>query len=235
MTEVVSLPVWLVVVTGGLALWAVLDRLFLPSARWFLRKRINRAIDELNTRLQLQIPAFHKTKRQVLIDRLCYDPKIMKAVEEEAKQSGTSSEILMRHVKRYAREIVPSFNAYAYFRVGFFLARHVARLLYRVRLGYSDDEGLARIEPNASVVFVMNHRSNMDYVVVAYMAANRSALSYAVGEWARIWPLHTLIRMMGGFFVRRRSGNPLYRQVLARYVQMATAAGVVQAVYPEEA
>ena len=81
------------------------------------------------------------------------------------------------------------------------------RLLYRVRLGYADDAALADIESNASVVFVMNHRSNMDYVLVAYMAANRSALSYAVGEWARTWPLQTLIKSLGAYFVRRNSGN----------------------------
>jgi glycerol-3-phosphate O-acyltransferase len=83
------------------------------------------------------------------------------------------------------------------------------------------------------VVFVMNHRSNMDYVLVGYLAANRAALSYAVGEWARIWPLQTLFRSMGAYFVRRNSGDPLYRRVLERYVCMATAAGVTQALYPE--
>jgi glycerol-3-phosphate O-acyltransferase len=38
---------------------------------------------------------------------------------------------------------------------------------------------------------------------------------------------------MGGYFIRRRHNNPLYRKVLARYVQMATEAGVTQAVFPE--
>jgi glycerol-3-phosphate O-acyltransferase len=109
----------------------------------------------------------------------------------------------------------------------------VARLLYRVRLGFSDEAGLAAIEEGATVVFLMNHRSNMDYVLVAYLAADQTALSYAVGEWARIWPLQTLIRSMGAYFVRRNSGDPLYRRVLERYVHMATAAGVTQAVYPE--
>jgi glycerol-3-phosphate O-acyltransferase len=79
----------------------------------------------------------------------------------------------------------------------------------------------------------MNHRSNMDYVLVGYLAARRAALSYAVGEWARIWPLQTLIRSMRAYFVRRNSRNELYRRVLERYVVMATAAGVTQAVYPE--
>jgi len=38
---------------------------------------------------------------------------------------------------------------------------------------------------------------------------------------------------MGGYFIRRRYNNALYRKVLARYVQMATEAGVTQAVFPE--
>jgi glycerol-3-phosphate O-acyltransferase len=73
----------------------------------------------------------------------------------------------------------------------------------------------------------------MDYVLVAFLAAERVALSYAVGEWARVWPLQQLIRSMGAYFVRRNSGDPLYRLVLQRYVQMAVEAGVPQAVYPE--
>jgi glycerol-3-phosphate O-acyltransferase len=83
------------------------------------------------------------------------------------------------------------------------------------------------------VIFVMNHRSNMDYVLVTWLAAERSALAYAVGEWARVWPLRSLVRAMGGYFIRRRHNNALYRKVLARYVQMATEAGVTQAVFPE--
>jgi glycerol-3-phosphate O-acyltransferase len=73
----------------------------------------------------------------------------------------------------------------------------------------------------------------MDYVLVTYLAARTSALSYAVGEWARVWPLSGLIRMMGAYFIRRRSRGALYRKVLARYVQMATAGGVAQGIFPE--
>ena len=233
MTETIALPVWLAALAGVLALWAILYLLLIPGGRWFVRWRVNRLIDELNTRLQLRIPAFQQTRRQVLVDRLTYDPGVMEAVETVAQESGVPREVLIRRVERHAREIVPSFNAWAYFRIGYVLARRTAQLLYRVRLGYSDDEALSRIESDASVVFVMNHRSNMDYVLVAYLAASRSALSYAVGEWARIWPLQTLVRSLGAYFVRRKSGDPLYRQVLAGYVRAATAGGVVQAIYPE--
>ena len=233
MTETISLPIWIVVAGAALVLWAILDRLLIPSVRWFFRRRVERVIDELNTRLDLRIPAFHRTRRRVLIELLTHDPRVMESVERRAAETGTPHEVLAREVERYAREIVPSFNPWLYFRIGYYVARRTVQFLYRVRMGYSDDRALAEIEPNASVVFVMNHRSNMDYVIVAYFAAQRSALSYAVGEWARIWPLQALVRSLGAYFVRRDSRNPLYRQVLARYVQAATAAGVVQAVYPE--
>ena len=91
----------------------------------------------------------------------------------------------MREAEPYAREIVPTFNAYAYFRVGYRLARRCAEFLYRVRLGYVDDAAGAAIDSYASAVFMMNRRSNMDCVLVAYLAATRTALSYVVGERAR--------------------------------------------------
>jgi glycerol-3-phosphate O-acyltransferase len=233
MTTTIVLPLWLVLAICALALFGALDRLLMPSVRWFVRRRVNRVIDELNSRLELRIQSFNLTRRQVLIDRLMYDPEVLQAVEIEAHQNDQPREVVMAEVERYAKEIVPSFNAYAYFRVGSWLARNCARLLYRVRLGYADDVGLSGVDPKASVVFIMNHRSNMDYILVAHLAATRTALSYAVGEWARIWPLQTLIRSLGAYFVRRDSGDPLYRRVLARYINMAIQGGVVQAVYPE--
>jgi glycerol-3-phosphate O-acyltransferase len=229
----VSLPLWLAALLAFFAAVAVLDRLLLPSARWYLRRRVDRVIDEINRRLRLRIQPFKLTRRAVLVDRLTWDPRVLEAVETHSRESGEPRELVMRRVQAYAREIVPSFNAYAYFRLGFWVARATARALYRVRVGFADDEGLSRVDPRASVVFVMNHRSNMDYVLVSYLAAERAALSYAVGEWARVWPLQALIRSMGAFFIRRSSGDPLYRRVLERYVQMATESGVVQAVFPE--
>ncbi len=207
--------------------------LLIPSVRWILRRRVNRVLEELNTRLKIRIQPFKLTKREVLIDRLLYDPQVQQAAEAVAREADMPRAVAMARAERYAREIVPAFNAYLYFRVGYAIARNVARSLYRVRLGYADEAGLAAIPPDSTVVFVMNHRSNMDYVLIGYLAAEQTALSYAVGEWARIWPLQTLIRAMGAYFVRRNSRDALYRKVLERYVGMATAAGVTQAVFPE--
>jgi glycerol-3-phosphate O-acyltransferase len=233
MSEPVSVPLWLFLAIAAFALWSLIDRLLIPSARWFLRRRLNRLIDTVNRRLDVEIKPFQLTKRQVLIDRLVHDPSVVEAANEHARANNLPRDVAMAEVRRYAREIVPSFNAYIYFRIGYAMGRAVARLFYRVRLGFADAQTLAGVAPGTTVVFVMNHRSNMDYVLVAFLAAERTALSYAVGEWARIWPLQQLIRSMGAYFVRRNSNSPIYRRVLERYVHMATEAGVAQAMYPE--
>ena len=233
MTGFVTIPLWLFILLSASVILAILDKVLIPSTRWFIRRRINRVIDEIGTRLDIGIKPFQITKRQVLIDRLVYDAKVVEAINKEARAKDIPRETVQRQVAAYAGEIVPSFNAYLYFRIGYWLAKKVARRLYRVRVGLIDNEQLSKIDPDATVVFVMNHRSNMDYILVAFLAAERTTLSYAVGEWAKIWPLQTLIRAMGAFFVRRNSSNPLYRKVLERYVNMAAREGVCQAVFPE--
>ena len=233
MTDFITIPLWAFLLLLIVTIWAVLDLVFIPSVRWFLRRRINLVLKEIGSRLDIEIRPFQVTKRQVLIDRLVYDPHIIKAVALKAGKENLPRDAIQAEVRDYAREIVPSFNAYLYFRMGYWIAKKVARLLYGVRVGLLDNEELAKVNPDSTVVFVMNHRSNMDYVLVAFLAAERTTLSYAVGEWARIWPLQTLIRSMGAFFVRRNSGNPLYRLVLERYIRMATKEGVCQAVFLE--
>jgi glycerol-3-phosphate O-acyltransferase len=233
MSEGVAVPAWLLVLGAALAAWALYEHVVAPALRFLYTHPANQVIDELGERLQIGIRPFQRTKRQALIHRLLTDPRVQVAADHYARENRTSVPAALRRVERYAREIVPAFNAYLYFRLGYWIGRWIARSLYRVRLGYLDAEGIAGIPPDATVVFVMNHRSNMDYILTAYLAADQAALSYAVGEWARLWPLSALIRAMGAYFVRRNSRDELYRRVLERYIAMATEAGVPQALFPE--
>lgn len=211
----------------------VLDRILLPGMRWYLKRRVNRVIEEINTRLDIKIRPFQFTRRQILIDQLVFDEKVIDAIKQYADEHKMPHALAQQNARKYAAEIIPAFNAYIYFRLGYWLAKKLARLVYRIRVGFYDQNKISESDANASVVFVMNHRSNMDYVLVSFLVAETTTLSYAVGEWAKIWPLQTLIKSMGAFFVRRNSGNLLYRKVLERYVNMSTRAGVCQAIFVE--
>jgi len=233
MFQTVQMPAWLLLVILGFALFAALERIMIPSVRWYLRRRLEKAVAQLNQNLERPIQPFKLARRYDMIQRLIYDPQVSQAIVDHSNATGVPERVVSADAKRYAREIVPSFSASAYFGFAIRLARFLSTSLYRVRLGHYDDAELKNIDPKAAVIFVMNHRSNMDYLLVTYLAAERSALSYAVGEWARVWPLSRLIKAMGAYFIRRRSENDLYRKVLARYVRLATDAGVTQAMFPE--
>lgn len=232
MFRTVEMPIWALVLLVGFAAVTFASHFLFPSVRWFFRKRAERLVERLNKRLKRPIQPFKLARRTDTINRLIHDPAVAQAVVDFARARGIPDEVAYETARRYAREIVPGFSALLYFGVATRLARWTSRSLYRVRVT-GEDEALAQIDPKATVIYVLNHRSNMDYVLVTWLAARQTALAYAVGEWARRWPLGVLIRAMGGYFVRRKDLNSLYRSVLARYVQIATANGVTQAIFPE--
>ncbi|MEL6451452.1 MAG: 1-acyl-sn-glycerol-3-phosphate acyltransferase [Pseudomonadota bacterium] len=233
MLTTVELPLWLFVLIVLFAAVTFASHFLFPSVRWFFRRRLEKAVARLNTRLTRPIEPFKLARRYDMIQRLIYDPEVTAAIVDHARANDVPENVAFEQARRYAREIVPSFSAFAYFGFGTRAARWLATALYHVRTGSGNEARLDSVSPDATVVFVMNHRSNMDYVLVTYLVAKASALSYAVGEWARVWPLSRLIKSMGAYFIRRKSRGALYRRVLARYVQMATQGGVTQAIFPE--
>jgi len=81
MSDQITISIWVFLLMLLVTVWAILDRVFIPSVRWFLRRRINRVIDEISHRLDIEIKPFQLTKRQILIDRLVYDAKVIEAIQ----------------------------------------------------------------------------------------------------------------------------------------------------------
>jgi glycerol-3-phosphate O-acyltransferase len=114
----IEVPLWVAIIGALLALFALLDRLLVPSVRWVIRTRANKVLDEVGQRLRLQIRPFQQTSRRTLIDRLVFDEKVQQAATAHAQANHMPRDVVHQMVERYAREIVPAFNAYLYFRVG---------------------------------------------------------------------------------------------------------------------
>ncbi len=233
MNTPIIFPLWLVLLVAILAAITLLNHFLLPGLRWFLRGRVNRAMEEIGSRLRMKLPTFQLTKRGVLIDRLVYDPEIMHAVGEAAEKRKIPRDAVMAEVVTYAREMVPAFNAYFYFKIGLIVARRFARMFYMVRMGHAARGVKKDLPKNTAIVFFINHRSNIDYLLITYLAYKTTTLSYGAGEWARIWPFRSLLRFAGAYILRRDASDPLYRKVLERYVQMATESCVPHAIFAE--
>ncbi|MFI5143837.1 MAG: 1-acyl-sn-glycerol-3-phosphate acyltransferase, partial [Thermoanaerobaculales bacterium] len=226
-------PLYWLIPLAVLAAVALLERVLLPGVRVVLRRNVRHLVEELNQKLRLKLQPFKLTKKRVIEAMIVHDPEVALAARQYQEAHDLTWTEVADLVEAYAREIVPTFNVYLYYRLAHWFARRLARALYRVRVGFLDKKAFAAMDTEASVVFVMNHRSNLDYVLVSYLVARHAAISYAVGEWARVWPLDTLIRRLGAYFVRRNTSDPLYRKVLERYVQLSREAGVTQGIFPE--
>jgi glycerol-3-phosphate O-acyltransferase len=192
-----------------------------------------RSIRSIRREFRARIDRFKRRSKSHVRAALLADPEVAAAVARHARESDEDEAAAWARVRGYVEEIVPNFNLISYYRLGYGVARILIPLFYKVSVGYEARAALDAIPRDAAVVYLMNHRSNADYVVVAYVLSGRVALSYAVGEWARVWPLEAVFKSFGSYFVRRRYREPLYHRVLERYVQLITRNGVTQGIFLE--
>jgi glycerol-3-phosphate O-acyltransferase len=202
-------------------------------AQTWLQRRGLRSARAIRREFKSRIDRFKYTDKDLVRRTLLEDPEVAAAVRQHVREiGGTEAEAWIR-VREYTREIVPAFNLVSYYRLGYGMARLLIPLFYKVSVGYEARAALDALPRSSVVVYLMNHRSNADYVVVAYVLSGDVAISYAVGEWARVWPLEAVFKSFGSYFVRRRYREPLYHKVLERYVQLITRHGVTQGIFLE--
>ena len=180
-----------------------------------------------------RVDRYKLARRSFVREQLIADSVVREAVARHAAEQSTTKAEAWGIVERYIDEIVPFFNIIAYYHLGYRAAGWLLNLFYKVSVEYEDRARQDGLQRDAVVVYLMNHRSNADYVLVSYALAGDVAISYAVGEWARAFPLEHLFKAFGSYFVRRRYREPLYHTVLERYVQLITRQGVTQGIFLE--
>ena len=200
---------------------------------WLTRRLLRRAARRALRQFEARLARYKLQERRLARQALAADPVIAAAARDHAALHAVPEADAQRLAARYLDEIVPYFNVLSYYKLGYNLAKMLVNLLYKVSVDYQDEEALTRLPRQDVVVYLMNHRSNADYVVVAYVLARGVHVSYAVGEWARAWPLEYVFKSFGAYFIRRRFREPLYHAVLERYVQLITRNRVTQGIFPE--
>jgi glycerol-3-phosphate O-acyltransferase len=196
---------------------------------WYIRRSGRRALIHFRGR----VDRFKLASRKSVRERLLNDPGIADAVRAHAADNGLPEAAAWARVETYIHEIVPFFNVVAYYQLGHRLAKRVLNLFYKVTVEYEDHAAVRSLPRDTVIIYLMNHRSNADYVLVSYALIGDVALSYAVGEWARAFPLEHIFKAFGSYFIRRKYREPLYHAVLERYVQLIAREGVTQGIFLE--
>ena len=204
----------------------------LIATRLFQRRATRAALRAVH-RSRSRLDRFKLTKKPFIRATLLADETIARAVNEHALENSVDEATTWKRVEGYIDEIVPFFNILTYYKIGLVVSRVLLNFFYKISAEYATGPSAVTVPRDAIVIYLMNHRSNADYVLVGYVLSGRVAISYAVGEWARTFPLEYIFKSFGAYFIRRKYREKLYHTVLEQYVQLITRNGVTQGIFLE--
>lgn len=159
--------------------------------------------------------------RKWLMEQVLHSDLVQRCVYELAQDLGKPVAKMQDLAARYADEIA----ADPHHSMIEITARSMMWALRTLYDGITvDEEGLQKVKRAMGagpVVLVPNHRSHMDYLLIStILYSNNVAVPFIAGGInMNFWPMGSLFRKCGAYFLRRSfSGNPLYKSVFQAYI-----------------
>ena len=174
--------------------------------------------------------------RRWIFDRILAEPAVQREVEATAAREGRS-----RHaIEKRARKLLDRLGADYRWSVVMFLKNAIDVITKRIYSGVVfDEEDAERIRIAArkgTVILVPSHRSHFDYLLLSWLMFYQGMTPphIAAGDNLAFFPMGPLFRRAGAFFIRRSfAGDPLYAQLVDRYVRTLVSEGYTQMCFIE--
>jgi glycerol-3-phosphate O-acyltransferase len=157
--------------------------------------------------------------RHVLAERVFEGPDVHAAVVRIAAARGVPEARVWREARGCFREMAANFHG-----LPFSILELAFREIWRRTFSGLEVRGLERVVDCVKehpVVLVPCHRSHFDYMVLSYIFREHflSPPHIAAGINLAFWPLGSLLRGAGAFFIRRTfDDDELYKVVFHRYL-----------------
>lgn len=170
------------------------------------------------------------------VQRIMADDEFQQRLFELAAVHKKPADDLRELSSRYMNELAADIN-YTYIELATILLRWAFKSLYS-GLIYNED-GLNQIKElyaKNSIVFVPNHKSHFDYLILSYILHNNymTVPHVAAGVNLSFWPLGTIFRHCGAFFIRRSfENNELYKACVETYLKILLEEGYSQEFFIE--
>jgi glycerol-3-phosphate O-acyltransferase len=164
--------------------------------------------------------------RRNLIHAMVTSDALQQAISEESKRLGVTMAAATDRAREFAWEIASDFS-YPVVRAGELLLKRLWDRLYdRVEVHHGDD--LAKAAPGKALVYLPNHRSHIDYLLLSYLVHAQGLVPphIAAGANLNLPIVGPLLRRGGAFFLRRSfKGEPLYAAVFREYLHTMLSKG----------
>lgn len=166
--------------------------------------------------------------REEIIESILTSKKVEKILEEEMMETGKNLQAVRKRAKSSLDEIAANYS------MGWIRAYSavLSPILNRLFDGMVvDQEGLSELRKASKkgpVILVPCHKSHLDYLILSYIFYhnNMPCPHIAAGKNLSFWPLGTIFRGGGAFFLRRTfRGDKLYAQIFASYMEKLLSEG----------
>ncbi|MBI1908841.1 MAG: 1-acyl-sn-glycerol-3-phosphate acyltransferase [Deltaproteobacteria bacterium] len=169
-----------------------------------------------------EIPGPPPESRHKVVEKLLQDPSLQTTLQQYSQETGFSPVEMEKKVADHLREIASELN-YLSFPLWDILLSWVFNKIYE---GLNvDEEGIERLRNKvgkAPILFIPNHRSHTDYLLLSYIFYYRRLPMPLVcgGINLNFWPIGPIFRRGGAFFIRRSfEGYKLYSAALKAYIK----------------
>lgn len=164
--------------------------------------------------------------RNRVIETMIRGRSLRQAIDDESKKKNIPRERAERLAKEYISEIAAEVTPQMVAGMAILLRRLWNKIYNGVQVEHADR--LRKLPPNAEIVYVPCHRSHMDYLLLNYVLYDSGEVMphVAAGINLNFWPVGSLLRRMGAFYIRRTfSNNRLYGVVFSEYVSFLLQRG----------
>jgi len=164
--------------------------------------------------------------RRNLIEAMIASDALQEAIGEESRRLAVSPVAAEERARKFAWEIASDFSYPVVRALELLLARLWNRLFDEVVVHHGKE--LAKAAPGKGLVYLPNHRSHVDYLLLSYFINAQGLAPPHIAAGANLnFPLVGPVLRRGGAFFLRRSfkGEPLYAAVFREYLHAMLAKG----------
>lgn len=166
-------------------------------------------------------------KRSQLLQRCLQIPALQALMANEARSKQKERALIERQVLAMLNEMAAHFS-YGFIRYADRLFSWLWNRLYQGIVINAIEPIRQLVLAGHEIIYLPCHRSHMDYLLLSYVLYREGLVPphTAAGINLNFWPVGTLFRRTGAFFIRRSfKGNKLYSMALQNYLAMLFSQG----------
>ena len=204
------------------------DAALSKKVRWLLLQYLSRE-ERVYNGPPLKAPT--RMRLETLRDR-----QLGQTIDRLAQTADEPRTQLARRAQRCYDEIAARFDINVVNIADALLSWVFARIYDGIMVDDADVERLRSAMRRSAVVLIPSHRSHVDYLVLSQLLAHRGMIPphIAAGVNLLFWPLGSIFRRCGAFFLRRSfKGDTLYTAVFRAYIKRLMREGFAQEFFIE--